>query len=116
MADKHTPGPWRVYGKGDHLRIEARRQSSGHMVIVEGVGGYRLGDGYSDLSQLEANARLIAAAPELLEALEDLLTVYSKPDDRICCNGVDCGCMGATEHQRAEHYARELIAKARGEQ
>jgi len=53
---KHTPGPWMV----------------GHFNDV------RTGDGYRSLANVsssfelpaEANARLIAAAPELLEALE----------------------------------------------
>lgn len=62
----------------------------------------------------EAAARLLAAAPELLYALEDLLLVHSKPDELLCCNGRDCGCMGATAYQQAEHNARAAIAKAEG--
>ena len=52
---------------------------------------------------------------QLLEALEELLDAYSKPDDRICCAGTHCGCMGATKHQLAEHDARAAIAAARQE-
>lgn len=48
----------------------------------------------------EANARLIAAAPELLEALEGMLAMYSPRNQLKFC--------GATE------AAREAIAKAKG--
>lgn len=48
---------------------------------------------------------------ELKGSLENLLDAYSRPDDRICCSGADCGCMGATNHQQAEHYAKEAIAR-----
>lgn len=51
-------------------------------------------------------------APDLLEALQELLQAYSEPDSRLCCDGRDCGCMGSTVRQQAEHYARETIAKA----
>lgn len=53
---------------------------------------------------------------ELKCALENLIDAYSKPDDRICCSGHDCGCMGATNHQQAEHYAKEALnQKSEGE-
>lgn len=52
--------------------------------------------------------------PEVIEALKELLEAYSKPDERLCCDGRDCGCMGSTVRQQAEHYARAAIAKAEG--
>lgn len=53
---KHTPGPWMV----------------GHFNDVRTRDGYRSLANVSSYFELpaEANARLIAAAPELLEALE----------------------------------------------
>ena len=51
-----------------------------------------------------------AEIARLREALTDLLDVYSKPDDRLCCDGRDCGCMGATVHQQAEYYARAALS------
>ena len=54
---KHTPGPWEACGKAVHA--ETGRE------IVFGSHNTRSG---SDEEQ-RANARLIAAAPELLEAL-----------------------------------------------
>lgn len=60
------------------------------------------------------NATPVATQTELLDALKDLLEAYSKPDERLCCDGRDFGCMGSTVHQQAEHYARAAIAKAEG--
>ncbi len=74
-----------------------------------------LGGGISH-EQAMGNAHLFAAACDLLQALENLMGAYCEPDDRLCCSGIDCGCMGATKHQQAEHYARAAIAKARGEE
>lgn len=71
---KHTPGPWRV-AKHDALRFTFH--------IDAGPAGYERnrvaivsGDSARDCA--EANARLIAAAPELLEALEGLVDDYRK--------------------------------------
>ncbi|HCA6585646.1 TPA: hypothetical protein MXV30_004524 [Pseudomonas aeruginosa] len=102
---KHTPGPWRL-DKWGSLQTEG-----GQNVLLRGITTISSG---SDevIAEAEANTRLTSAAPELLEALENLMAAYSQPEDRICCNGVDCGCMGATTYQQAEHYARAAIAKA----
>lgn len=63
---KHTPGPWRVFGGTDDDR--------GHVMTSD---GYAVADCCLDYSsiptreQLE-NARLIAAAPDLLAALKEI--------------------------------------------
>lgn len=65
---KHTPGPWRV---GDsHLEIT---DADGHRAIAE----VRDHDGWEEISEeeQEANLRLIAAAPDLLEALKPFADV-----------------------------------------
>ncbi|KKX25331.1 hypothetical protein [Rhizobium sp. LC145] len=108
---KHTPGPW-------SFRTDARTGDNGIMadgtgVFVEAFAEIRH-SGENARDEALANARLIAAAPDLLQALEDLLHAYSEPDRRLCCDGRDCGCMGSTVHQQAEHYARLAIAKAEG--
>lgn len=64
MSAKHTPGPWRV--EGSRLGI-----SRGH-IISHGINSHGDGpEGYvCDTSgTTEADAQLIAAAPELLKAL-----------------------------------------------
>lgn len=59
---KHTPSPWRIVrGNGNPL-IE-----TDGLTVAE-----VLDDCHPDMDQLEANARLIAASPDLLAALIDL--------------------------------------------
>lgn len=52
---KHTKGPWRYVHTG----------TGWHGVQMGLAGGFKL----PDIGEAEANAHLIAAAPELLEAL-----------------------------------------------
>lgn len=56
---KHTPGPWTVYTPPEMIHMRT--------IIV--------GPKYMIQNVLPQDARLIAAAPELLEALESLLTI-----------------------------------------
>lgn len=56
--NKHTPAPWRL----DKDLILAR----------DGTSPARAHE-YSDANEVSANARLIAAAPEMLEQLEQVL-------------------------------------------
>jgi hypothetical protein len=57
----------------------------------------------------EANARLIAAAPELLDALQGLLSERLRPDAGLLFTERDVWRI-----QSAEKKAREIIAKATG--
>ena len=61
---------------------------------------------YKDNDKDEANARLIVNAPELLEALESLVTIYETESN-----------IGDFQDaiERLTERARELIAKAKGE-
>ena len=61
----HTPGPWVVRTTGLSSYVEARE------------GDISIAECHDDCS--EANARLIAAAPEMLEALKDVLAWLSGP-------------------------------------
>jgi hypothetical protein len=64
MKTHHTPGPWQVrirpYHEVDSLIIEGP-----HSELIADAGPTRTNEN-------DANARLIAAAPELLAALEHL--------------------------------------------
>lgn len=86
METKHTPGPWTLQGEPESIRVEGprNRNSRSHLILVERVGGRRYGADYSDLSELVANAKLIAAAPDLLKALERIARPH------------DCGCVPCT--------------------
>lgn len=100
---KHTPGPWVVH-EGDEIDIRSANpadlaQAPIYYCIAENIGGHVHGENFDDYSEVEANARLIAAAPELLEALESF-------------PGFLCG----TESGDAWiEQMRAAIAKARGE-
>lgn len=69
---KHTPGPWSIFRDGDNLIIETIPLNR-FSAIAEITGG-------RGLEEDEANARLIAAAPELLEALEQILTRFTEKE------------------------------------
>ena len=97
-AVKHTPGPWKWMfdADGDHL-------ISGPGTPVLAVTG---GDAYVEHATDEANARLIAEAPEMLKGLKDALlelTVY--------CENHDGRYAIRPETQARLHY---IVAKAEG--
>jgi hypothetical protein len=99
MSAEYTPGPWVVYddsnnGKTNRIEIAALGKTVAriyHSVPEEDL----------------PNARLIAAAPDLLEALQDFLnwsnSVYYGEDTR-------------RELVMAKNKARAAIAKATGGQ
>ena len=58
MSTKHTPGPWRVHPTNKERVI----QSSQDIASMSGI--------FRDTVERESNARLIAAAPELLAVLQ----------------------------------------------
>jgi len=82
---KYTPGPWKCFA----ATVLERDGTEGYWYLVEAEG----------MCMSLANAQLIAAAPELLEALEVLLLCFSPADE----NGF------------AVKQAREAIAKAKGQ-
>lgn len=78
METKHTPGPWQLERlTGDH--------DIGIRVTGPVVSGYTafIRTGWPHENQRveqEANAKLIAAAPDLLEALMTLVSSYDAED------------------------------------
>lgn len=62
---KHTPGPW-GQDKWGSLQTEG-----GQDVLLRGITTISAGS-HERIAEAEANTRLISAAPELLEALQDL--------------------------------------------
>ena len=72
----HTPGPWNLSKSGDGKSI----------TIGEGQSswGTRVGEVYRDdidSDEADANARLIAAAPEMLEALIDAYKIIRRHEN-----------------------------------
>lgn len=74
MEAKHTPGPWFAKREGfSTVYIEARLRA-GVLQEVAACGPTEAGQ-----EQQEANARLIAAAPDLLAALEAYTVAQKMP-------------------------------------
>lgn len=96
MSTKHTPGPWRVAEAMDGTMTEVM---AGEIYIAPAVWqASAVWD--RQQSEREANARLIAAAPEMLSLLQELIDI----------EGPQPGTSAWAEKVRA------TIAKARGEQ
>ena len=101
--NKHTPGPWKVQ-KPDHFV-----DGLSHFVVSDhpSVSYFHIAEmgTHDGREQAAANARLIAAAPEMLEALE-LINGY-------CHAGMMSNELG--KHVKLEQIAdicRDLIQKA----
>ena len=106
MSDKtkHTPGPWRTKREGFSTVYVEARIDGGLIQEVAACGPTEAG-----LEQQEANARLIAAAPELLDALIALLGVApSKAPGAGLIVGAE------EKHANALQAARAAIKKATG--
>ena len=103
MTAKHTPGPW--YALRGQRNISIRYKTGDGLLPMVNVASVR-GQFPTDCpyGSSEANARLIAAAPELLEALQKML-----PELR----GLSIVSDTAAEMSRE---AEAAIAKATGEQ
>lgn len=85
---KGTPGPWRVSEKrGDLIDIRHENNEPGAMSLNLAQVVAR----QSWLKEAEANARLIAAAPELLEALQLMLDSQVLPvwHQSIACAAIN---------------------------
>lgn len=108
VMSKHTPGPWVAVGTdpaegGNWFWIKAQPAPVMRGFTKE-IG---VVNGSQDDPEQQANARLIAAAPELLEALRDLL---------LHAYITDVDPADVDEEDRArESRARAAIAKATGE-
>ena len=93
---KHTPGPWRAYQRADYT-------TPGWVILwpdtsKPGIHHRRLD---SNGGFIEADARLIAAAPDLLKALKAIVKSLADQDDE-----------GLIEHAQQMIDARAAIDKA----
>ena len=80
---EHTAGPWTF--DRDWKRIPTIIGADGSLVADIRKSSVNEGGWVVDMPEREANARLIAAAPDLMAALKDLVTVcekkiYPQPD------------------------------------
>lgn len=109
---KHTPGPWSVFidDSGDQwtgwpLSIYAENEEDKTVVRTGGQWPYEW-DAATSQVEAVANAHLIAAAPELLEALKEML---AEKDDYMRRNK-----LGDPLRETVSKMARAAIAKAEG--
>ena len=97
---KHTPGPWVVSADPMHFHSlttviggkESSQKNGPPQQMIVQVGGF------AEWKEAAANARLIAEAPELLEALKLIANAENSALDLAYCKGI----------------ARAAIAKATG--
>jgi hypothetical protein len=106
---KHTPGPWHVehYSRGScEVRITRPKESKGLGPVAYALMDLAGAMTAERISEMKANARLIAAAPDLLDALQKLVDSCADSD------GAQYGTLG-TSFVRS--IATAAIAKATGE-
>jgi len=95
MGAKHTPGPWEAFATPVGVGVISRRRAD-----VAHCGGF---DTDRPREEEEANARLIASAPDLLEALIELRDAHH-------------GLRSSAKIKHAAYLkARAAIARATGE-
>lgn len=92
----HTPGPWSYWsGYNPYDKIEAQVTAEGGDIVIASYNHL--------IEQGEANAQIMAAAPDLLEATELVSAALAK---FICPSDIEFSALVKM---------RAAIAKARGE-
>jgi|SRR5699024_4431295 len=105
---KFTPGPWRLSSQSPRIiQKDCRDTGSDHGFLIASSMGRDDSGFYASESEADANAHLIAAAPELFEALDTLvsvvgLTAFKYAEQRAVL-------------QEAADQSIAALAKARGE-
>lgn len=125
MAEpKWTPGPWRVDAT---VATGPMGIYSDNMEVAQELSGVAwftyarspVNGMLADRAQVEANAHLIAAAPELYATieslLEDLAYTTGQATTTECSVGDCCGFFGDGPEPCVHINAQRVLAKARGE-
>lgn len=111
MSGRHTPGPWAV----NETRYNRDYRTCLNVMTADGllfVAAVSC-DPHTDSAQMRANARLIAAAPELVEALRGLLGYEGHMV--WCGHGDDMSKPCVCSLDSKQVAARALLAKIDGE-
>jgi len=103
MSAKHTPGPWKI-GKGSFVIADSPAPGIRGSDMIEYYGGHLICESVS-----EENAYLIAAAPDLLESLEGIVSAST---DKWETSYAD---FKEQFMPWAQNVAKTAIAKAKGE-
>lgn len=119
----HTPGPWKADSDAHGIWCRNERIGGESKIFDVRGWGYLTGRGHGALGLSDeaataiqhANAKLAAGAPELREALVDLIEIIDAAGLINLSNGVQ---LGATSwYVKASDrlsYARKIITKATG--
>lgn len=114
IVNKHTPGPWTIeeYGDDDAPALVIHKDSESRICFLATPGSH------GDPAMIEADARLIAAAPELLEAAQ--LLEAAEHNRQFCDECEDegepeaCGkCFPAFDDARIKRRLAIAMATAR---
>ena len=112
MSLQHTPGPWIISADPMHFYSlttviggkESHQKNGPPQQMIVQVGGF------AEWQEAEANARLIAAAPDLLEAAQRFVEVMDESFDHPdTASEID-------KLNKVADAARAAIAKAAGGQ
>ena len=76
MKLEHTPGPWKV----DNAHISGCINAGGKHVALANFNNSVAPETRVSENEHNANARLIAAAPEMLDALISIVKLHTLPD------------------------------------
>ncbi len=96
-----TPGPWEWWTSNSFLRLSSKATGKDGDVI----DSFKMSDGQTSLSVKVDDMHLIAAAPDLLEALQDFMSA-SSGNTQSCGHDFECICRF--------DKAKAAIAKALG--
>ena len=103
---KHTPGTWRIASGRTHIYAGAEYIAEVFPRLITESEGEGAHWDKTSIPLAEANARLIAASPEMYDALEEAEKALSHMDDVTADPGV----------QDALEYVRDALKKAVGVQ
>lgn len=102
MEFKGTPAPWIIIDGDDYFNITAKstESSPNYMPLLDSdsIG----------MIEMRANAHLIAAAPELLESLRELVSAMERYE-------IDVDESAPVEHKKMMKKAKAAITKALGQ-
>lgn len=96
-----TPGPWEWWNSNSFLRLSSKTTGKDGDVI----DSFKMSDGQTSLSVKVDDMHLIAAAPDLMEALQDFMANASG-EAESCGHSFECVCRF--------DKAKAAIAKALG--
>ena len=116
---KHTPGPWRISSESKRIiTVDYREIGHDGGELIGSAAGHPNSGFYPPDDQADANALLMAAAPDLLAALQLIYAFdvyedsYQQLEDIVLDKTCDLG-----DRQKAAAFiaARAAISKATGE-